>query len=292
MNNVGLHIRLADALPDIIQKVVRLNMPIFQCFLSARRGTYISITPEEKKKFLAARHQQCSAAYLHGSYWINLCNDNSRTIALLERELTIARELAFTHLVVHPGSAKKYPSKQEGICALACLLNNVLKSEHDITIVLENTAHGRRTVGSDLYDFQELLGQLDHPEKVAFCLDTAHAYSYGYDLADVTGQDQFIALAQETIGLDRVQLIHLNDTQETLGKRIDCHHAPGEGNIGDALLRRFITHPALQNVPVILELPVMEEEGERQMLDKVQAWRTRLPHDAYQTASKDTQKYQ
>src|SRR5437667_347320 len=84
-------------------------------------------------------------------------------------------------------------------------------SAQDITIVLENTCHGKLAVGSDILDFKVLLEKINKPERIGFCIDTAHAYSFGYDIADDQMQDDFIRLLESTIGIERIKLIHLND---------------------------------------------------------------------------------
>ncbi|HML19249.1 MAG TPA: TIM barrel protein, partial [Candidatus Dependentiae bacterium] len=76
----------------------------------------------------------------------------------------------------------------EGIDELARSLNYVMKYEREITIVLENTTHGNLSVGSDITDFKLLRAKLDYPERISFCIDTAHAYSYGYDLKEKTNR--------------------------------------------------------------------------------------------------------
>src|SRR5207244_2099203 len=112
----------------------------------------------------------------------------------------------------------------------------------------------------------------DDPDKIVFCIDTAHAYSYGYNLVDLESQKQFIHLIEECIGFKRVVLIHLNDTQEKLGSYIDKHALLGEGKIGLEPLKHFILHPHIINIPLILELPIVSEEEELTLLHKVAQW--------------------
>ena len=92
--------------------------------------------------------------------------------------------LSFLILFCHSGSAKGSTHYKEGVDILARALNILLKQEARIKVVLENTAHGKLTVGSDLTDFYELRQKLDNPERISFCVDTSHAYAYGYDIAD------------------------------------------------------------------------------------------------------------
>ena len=117
-------------------------------------------------------------------------------------------------MIVHPGSAKKASNKQKGIEIIARNLNAILKHESEVKIILENTAHAGLSIGGDLQDFLHLRERLEHPESIAFCIDTAHAYSYGYDISNAKGQQSFIDIINTTIGLNNVGIIHLNDTKQ------------------------------------------------------------------------------
>lgn len=272
MKSVGLHIRLTSDLADVIEKAVRLKIPFFQCFLTNKQRRYPRLTHQDIDSFLAIKRKHFKHLYIHGSYWINLCSSYNNGYETLKKELRIAKRLEFDHIILHPGAARGCAIRHEGIDFLVRALNRAMKKENDVAIVLENTAHGSLNVGSDIDDFHLLLTKLDYPDKVRFCIDTAHAYSYGYDLADDQQQDMFIELIEKKIGVDRVALIHLNDTQEQLGGRIDRHFVVGKGNIGQRALKRFMTHPVLVSIPVLLELPVLPELQEVAILNTVNAW--------------------
>ncbi len=114
--------------------------------------------------------------------------------------------------------------------------------------------------------------KLDQPEKVGFCIDTAHAYAFGYNVADEQEQDAFIDLIGKTIGFDALSLIHLNDTKELLSSKRDRHDIIGQGMIGAHHLKRFMHHPKLVSVPVLLELPSLPEEEQKAILHTVNSW--------------------
>ncbi len=275
METIGLHLRL-ESLMDIARKAIRFGMPTFQSFLQTKKNVEFVISAADKQQFLALRRAHFTTTYLHAAYWINLCNRNSASLTAFNQEMALAKEFEFTHVIFHPGSFKAGAPRTSGIDAIAQTVNDAQKQYPDVTIVLENTAHGNRSIGSDLNDFALILEKIDKPDQIQFCIDTAHAYVYGYDIADSVGQADFIKKMDTTIGLERISLLHLNDTKETLGKRIDCHDAIGEGNVGDDALRSFVLHPRLNHVPIILELPVMDETKELAQLNKVRAWRQEL----------------
>lgn len=271
---VGLHIRLEDSLIAIAQKAIRLELPFFQCFfVMLAQNRIIRLTDQEVDQFLLLRSTYFSNLYVHGSYWINLSSLQHNGYGMLKKEIALAKTLMFTHMVLHPGTAKGASgNKKEGIDVLARSLNNLFKVENQITIVLENTAHGNLSVGSDITDFKILLERLDYPDRIAFCIDTSHAHAYGYDLATDHDIELFIALLDSYLGIERIALLHLNDTKEKRGSRIDRHCMIGEGKIGASLLRKFCTHPRLRHLPIIMELPAIEQECELNILKEVSLW--------------------
>ncbi|MCX5925672.1 MAG: deoxyribonuclease IV [Candidatus Dependentiae bacterium] len=270
---VGLHIRLVESLAAAAEKAVRLELPFFQCFFTRQdTGTLMQFTDQEIALFLKEYREHFTELYLHGSYWINLAGIKKNGYRSFEKEIELAKKMSFTHMVVHPGSAKGAQHKKEGIDAFAVALNKILKYEHDIQLVIENTAHGKMTVGSDINDFKLLLEKIDHPEKLTFALDTAHAFVYGYDMSTDIGQDAFIQLVDDAVGLERVSLIHLNDSSKGCGSCIDKHAVLGEGLIGELALKRFATNSQLAAIPMLLELPIMAEEQEYTIVEKVRSW--------------------
>lgn len=270
---IGLHVRLNDSIVAMAQQAIRMELPFFQCFfLSLTTNKLIQPSGQEIREFLTLRREHFDALYLHGSYWINLASLENNGYHILRRELALAKRLEFTHLVLHPGSAKGAREKNEGIDALARMLNRLLFYEHGINVILENTAHGNMSVGSDLQDFQQLLQKLDQPERISFCIDTSHAHAFGYDVIDSAHQAAFVDLLDELIGLERIVLIHLNDTKEKRGARIDRHDILGQGKLGDVALKHFIMQPRIAHIPVLLELPALSEDEELALLRKVISW--------------------
>lgn len=255
------------------QQAIRMELPFFQCFLLLlATNKLVAPSAQEIREFIALRRDHFDALYLHGSYWINLASLENNGYHMLRKELALAKRLEFTHLVLHPGSAKGAREKSEGIDALARMLNRLLFYEHDIKIILENTAHGNLSVGSDLLDFQQLLQKLDQPERISFCIDTSHAHAFGYDIVDIDKQAAFVDLLDELVSLERIVLIHLNDTKEKRGALIDRHDVLGQGRLGDAALRHFIMQPRIAHIPVLMELPALPESEELALLRKVVGW--------------------
>lgn len=268
MEKVGLHIRLTNTIMQVIDKALRLEIPFFQTFVTLKTGKQAILDEKDVKEFLKLRELYFKNLYLHGSYWINLCTSQPFGMKILKKELLMAKKLEFTHIVLHPGAAIGGKTKDEGIDLLAKALNEVTKNENEVSFVLENTAHGNLSIGGDINELYTILSKLDFPEKVSFCIDTAHAYSYGYNIADINEQENFINLLENTIGTEKISLIHLNDTHEKLGSKIDKHHIIGHGHIGQEALKHFINHNKIKDIPKLAELPIIEEEQEKDILNK------------------------
>lgn len=273
MRQIGVHIRVTESLQFLVDKATRLQVPFFQCFFIIQEIRKI-IRPTDKdiKTFVTQRRDLFDTVYLHGSYWINLAGIANNGHGALRRELRLAKKLEFTHIILHAGSAKGAQNRLEGIDAMARTFNYIFKKEHDIRFVLENTAHGNMSVGGDLNDFLLLKEKLDHPEKLLFCIDTAHAHSYGYDIVDSSERESFIDHIANTVGIDSVALIHLNDAYEKCGSRHDRHQVVGEGEIGQQALKAFVMHKRLAHIPIIMELPIVTESKELSVLNLVRSW--------------------
>lgn len=273
MRPIGLHIRVIDTMVQAADYVEQLDIPLFQCFLvnqSNRKPLQIDPT--------IAQHFQARIVprklFVHGSYWINLAQLGAMGLSILKHEIEQAKQLGAQHIILHPGAAHPKATHSEGIDTVARVLNKIMAYEKDIVIVLENTAHAHQAIGSNLADFYTLKQKLDWPENVRFCIDTAHAHAYGYDMSDSTKQQEFINLIDEMIGISMIELIHLNDAIHPHGSRIDKHALIGEGTIGAHALKSFALDPRLAHIPLILELPNLPFEQDSAMLHLVRSWHT------------------
>lgn len=271
--HVGLHIRITESLHDLVEKARRLELCFFQCFFSIKnRMALLQPTSKEIADFVAIRRTLFTNVYAHGSYWINLASVDHSEHYALDRELQLARALEFTHFVVHPGSAKGAESKQAALDAVARSVNKALKKHPDIILLLENTAHGNMTIGGDIHDLAQIYCKIDQPDRVAFCIDTAHAHVYGYDIVTEQGRSDFIMHLDKLLGISRIALIHVNDTHDTCGSKLDRHHLLGQGTIGLPALQAFVTDAQLRHIPILTEPPVASEEIEREQLNIMRSW--------------------
>lgn len=273
MRDIGLHLRVTKSLIEVLHKAIIYDVSFFQCFfLYNKTRNRIQIQTAEVEQFLAYRGNAFKQLYVHGSYWINLADSRRLFHPVLQQEIRLAQQLSFTHMVLHPGSLRAHEKKMQGIDALARTINMIMHDEKDIIIVLENTAHGNRAIGSDIRDLRIMLEKMEYPERVRFCIDTAHAFAYGYDIVSDYGREHFITLLQTTIGIENIALIHVNDSLSPCGSKIDHHAVLDRGYIKQEALKKIVLDPRLAHIPIILELPTITDQEETAILGQVYKW--------------------
>jgi len=271
---VGLQLRLGSSITELAQKALRFDVRSFQCFLTVQEtGQSFILKKRDQESFVNLREQHFGSLFLHGSYMSNLADPSYAAHPRLEHELRLAVQLGFTHLILHAGAYPATCMREEGLACVARVINKILARPAMPIIVLENIAHGKRAVGGPLEDFQQILARIDRPEKLQFCLDTAHAHSFGYDLITSMGRTHFLDEFDRLCGRERLALMHLNDTARPRGDNVDRHCAVGAGVLGVQALPAFCAEPRLAEVPFILEMPELSEHDEWSIVKQVVSWR-------------------
>ena len=216
---------------------------------------------------------------IHASYLINLAGanpaDHERSVALLAAELVAARMFGAALVNVHLGSHGG-AGVEAGIGRVVDAISDGLEREAELaaadpiaadaapaTITLENTAGGGTGIGTSLDELDAIAAAVDGAglpsRRIAFCLDTAHAWGAGYDLSDPAATDGLIEDFALRIGIDRLPLVHLNDSRSERGSRLDRHEHVGAGRIGEVGMAHLLRHPLLAAATYILETPGMDE---------------------------------
>lgn len=258
-SNLGLHLRWDDSIFEVLDKAQKLNLNYFQCFLFNRNFKYTRINQNLIENFNLAKDQY-KKIFVHASFGINFADPNKKSHLILEKELNIARELSFNYYVLHPGAVPKKFKKADGIKAIANLINIYSKEFPNITFILENTAHKGRSIGGDLVELKEILELIENKDKVKICIDTAHAFVYGYNLNSKTGIENFINKIKALFNQENIELIHLNNSKEKLASQCDCHSLVSEGKIDLKYFNYFLKDKFFKNTIKILELPLLKEE--------------------------------
>ena len=195
----------------------------------------------------------------------------SRGFHSLKQEAEVVKKLNQHYLVVHSGSIKgmsEDPVKRAKL--VAEVVDDFINNFPTVQLLIENSPHGGSSYGGDLDDFALLIEYIKNKDKVGFCIDTAHAHAYGYDI--VNEFDSFMEKLDQTVGFSRIKVLHLNDTLEKKGSKIDRHGILGEGLIGSECLKKFVQFKKLEHAAVILELPKVSEDQEKELLHIVNQW--------------------
>ena len=205
--------------------------------------------------------------FSHGIYLINLgaraANPDvyEKSVQAVAAGLKICHLLGLDGLIFHLGS--NYGLGITGV--LDSVVTGLARArelaECDIPLVLETSAGSDRVIGGRFSDFDAIINELHGDPRLHVCIDTAHAFAFGYDLAAPTGMDRLVAEIDAAIGFERVSAIHLNDSKVECGGALDRHANLGEGHIGYDGLARVLRHPRVSGLPAILETPGFDGNG-------------------------------
>jgi deoxyribonuclease-4 len=203
--------------------------------------------------------------FVHGIYLINLAAERpdiyEKSIDSLISQVTWAGRVGAEGLIFHPGSAGKAPYDEALARVIQALARVLTAAEGDARVVLEVCAGQGQTLGSRFQQLTDMIDGLGGDRRLAVCWDTCHLYSAGYDIATVDGLEQTLEEMDRLLGLDRLVAIHANDSKKPFGSGLDRHENIGAGYLGEDAFGRLLTHPALESVPFILEVPGYDGNG-------------------------------
>jgi apurinic endonuclease (APN1) len=200
----------------------------------------------------------------HDSYLINLAAPDSfileRSRAAFRAELDRAEALGIPWVVTHMGASMG--SEEDAAISLLCeSLTAILRETEGMSagIALETTAGQGTGLGVTFEQIARVVdGCAAHP-RLGVCLDTCHIFAAGYDIRDEESYEKTFDTFDRVIGLNRLKVIHANDSKKPLGSRVDRHEHIGEGEIGIEAFRRLVADPRLLHVPMVIETPELEK---------------------------------
>ncbi|MDQ3821248.1 MAG: deoxyribonuclease IV [Acidobacteriota bacterium] len=275
---IGFHAPIAGGLQNALLKARALDCDTVQIFSRNPRGWMARpLTDEEIERFSAVREEtQISPVVIHCNYLVNLAAANTDVLeksrASFREEVLRGIQLGADFLVVHPGSAKG-SCEADGIrtCAeslKAACYNIELGS---FRILLENTAGQGECIGHRFEHLGEIIEVC--PElNLGVCLDTAHAFTAGYDFREVDGLKATMQSLERNVGAERVLAVHFNDSKAEYNSRVDRHFHIGLGHIGLDALRRVAQHPKLSEAAFILETPQDETRDDARNIDVLRSF--------------------
>ncbi len=264
---IGAHLSTSHGLAALVQTAVELGAHCAQLFTaSPQQWRDKSYTPEEVEAFQAARAAAGVAPIVsHESYLINLASSDpvllEKSRLAFRQEIERCRVLGLPSVVIHWGSYKG-GTLEEGMTRLAESLNLLIPPAEDagVQIVLETTAGQGSYLGGEFAQYPRLFARVARQQALGVCLDTAHVFAAGYDLRNEAQYARLWDNFDRQIGIERLRVIHVNDTDKALGSHADHHLSPGTGQLGLEPFRRLLRDPRLAGVPKILETSGGEEQ--------------------------------
>ncbi len=199
---------------------------------------------------------------VHAPYIINIANTiNPATFELgvnfLRTEIERTQALGAKQIVLHPG-AHVGAGTEIGIKKIVEGLNEVLTGKENLQIALETMAGKGSECGKTFEELAMIMDGVTYNDKLSVCFDTCHTHDAGYNI--VEDFDGVLDEFDRIVGLDRLKVLHINDSKNAVGMRKDRHENIGYGHIGFDALSKIVHHPQLVDIPKILETPYVGED--------------------------------
>jgi deoxyribonuclease-4 len=216
----------------------------------------------------AARANNLAPVVLHAPYLINLAAPDEaiweKSIALLRWTLQRGELLGASSVVFHVGSHKG-AGTETGIARVATAIERILpQTPPGVALLLENSVGAGNTLGGTFEELASVIERLPaYQARLGVCLDTAHLWGAGYDISSRDSTLSVLDHFDRVVGLQRLRVLHLNDTEKALGSHRDVHTRVGEGIIGREGLSTLLREPRLAHAAVLLETPIKQVDAQK-----------------------------
>jgi deoxyribonuclease-4 len=265
----GAHESIAGGVFTAIERGQRATCDTVQIFNKSNHQWKARPLPSDEvdRFFSAIEDTGITVACSHTSYLINIGSPDralrERSRRALRKEVERCNLLRIPNLVFHPG-AHVGSGEEKGLRRIADEVNRVLSAVPDnrVTLCLETTAGAGTTLGHTFEQLADLIGRVEDTAHVGVCVDSCHIFAAGYALTPRSGYLKTMRNLDRTVGLDRVRIVHTNDSKQDQGSRKDRHAHIGKGKIGLEGFRHIVNDRRLRRVPFILETPKGEDLAE------------------------------
>jgi deoxyribonuclease-4 len=200
----------------------------------------------------------------HALYLLNLAAADDaiyeKSVIALKSSVDVACKIDADAVIFHVGSHLGVGFDKSLERVVPALLECLESCTEKTWLLIENTAGAGDTIGRSIEELATLVDKLDRHERIGICLDSCHLWASGYDVTDRAVLDGVLDQVDREIGLDRLRALHVNDSKTPLGSNRDRHDNIGEGLMGPGL-GVFLSHPRLQGLPALLEVPGADDHG-------------------------------
>lgn len=262
MPPLGAHMSIAGGVFNAPGLGREATCEIIQIFTkSSNQWKARELTDDDVERFFQAQKETgVRVACAHDSYLINLASPDAamydKSVKAFAEEMKRCDRLGIGCLVMHPGSHLD-SGEETGLKRIAAAFNTIMNGDPDgrVTICLETTAGQGTNLGYRFEQLARIIELAENRNRLGVCLDTCHIFAAGYPITSETDYRTTIKQFDKIIGLDRLQIIHFNDSKREFGSRVDRHEHIGRGHIGKEPFAFFLNDRRLGKIPMILETP-------------------------------------
>lgn len=265
---IGSHVSFgSEQLLGSVKEAISYGANTFMFYTGAPQNTIRKEIDEKKLEdaYLLMKENGIDSdkVICHAPYIINLANNKEISkyefsINFLKQEIVRCEKLGIKYIVLHPGSAVGL-EREIALNNIIEALNQILKSEMKVTILLETMAGKGSELGCSLEEINYLILNIKEKSHIGVCIDTCHLNDAGYDMSKF---DEFLDSFESIIGLNYIKCVHINDSKNVIGSHKDRHENIGFGTLGFDNIIKIINHDKLKDVPKILETPYIGESDE------------------------------
>lgn len=270
MIKIGAHLSISGGYHKALQRITDIGGNCLQIFSSSPRGwNFAKVSDEDKALFIQEKKKfNIDPVYFHASYLVNLAGE--KRIAHLSKqslisELNVASQLGIKGSIIHLGSYKENGPTVWDVSQdkrYSFLIDNILQvltnTPKDTFFIIENA--GNKKIGQSIDEVAAIMKDVND-ERVKVCLDTCHLFSTGYSLQNQKELDIFLLNFDKKVGLNKVELWHLNDSRDPFNAFRDRHENIGEGTIGTSTFDLLLNDPRTKQLPFIIETPGFDGNG-------------------------------
>lgn len=254
--HIGCHVSIAGGIQNAPQRAHDLGCDAMQIFTrSPQGGKAPELTKEIVDEFkLKAKSHKLNAVVVHTPYYINFASQNNRirygSVSVVRDELERASLIGAKYVMTHLGSAGELSEKDATEKTAEMLKKTLDGYSGSAELLIENSAGAGNIIGAKLSQIAQIIEKTNHCKLTGICLDTQHSWASGYDWKDFENTINFI---DKEIGIEKIKLIHANDSQTDLASRKDRHEHIGQGKIGLKAFEKIVTFAEKANIDMILE---------------------------------------
>ncbi len=273
---LGVHCSIRKSLINALNESRELRCQTIQIFTrSPLTWLRRKISNEEIAEFNHKRSEyDIRPLIIHVPYLPNLATSNEelfrKSIEILIEETLLSVRLNSDYLVFHPGAYSLTSNAKFGLLRISNAINLVLdRLKTDVMLLLENVSGGGRRLGSTFEELKFIMDSVNKKNNIGICLDTAHLISAGYEFSDKKKVYATLKELDKKIGINRVKVIHLNDSCFPCGSKKDRHQHIAKGHIGLRGFKAVLNHHELKDIPMILETPKDSKNADKHNLNVV-----------------------